>query len=121
MPSFHVTVDECARCVKELDAAHYMHELVKRGVKIAMEVDGKDSNTLHDKSSIDAMAALFAFLVKNAIVSEHQVSKGVARLHKVIDDLKLDVPSAPSLLEDFESMLREEVPASVEPEDEKKV
>ena len=103
-------LDECARCVKELDASHYMHELVKRGVKIAMELDGKNSNTQHDKSAIDAMAALFAFLVKNAIVSEYQVAKGVSRLHKILDDLKLDVPAAPTLLHDFEAMLKEEIP-----------
>ena len=109
-------VDECARCVKELDAAHYMHELVKRGVKIAMEQDGKDSSTQHEKSAIDAMAALFSFLVKNAIISEHQVSKGVSRLHKILDDLKLDVPAAATLLNDFETMLKEEVPI----DDEKK-
>ena len=102
--------------MKELDAAHYMHELVKRGVKIAMEQDGKDSATQHEKSAIDAMAALFSFLVKNAIISEHQVSKGVSRLHKTLDDLKLDVPAAASLLKDFESMLREEMPI----DDEKK-
>jgi programmed cell death protein 4 len=111
-------LDECARCVKELDAAHYMHELVKRGVKIAMEQDGKDSATQHEKSAIDAMAALFGFLVKNAIISEYQVAKGVDRLHRVLDDLKLDVPAAPSLLNDFESLLREELPALVK--DEKK-
>jgi programmed cell death protein 4 len=93
-----------------------MHELVKRGVKIAMEQDGKDSSTQHEKSAIDAMAALFAFLVKNAIISEHQVSKGVSRLHRILDDLILDVPAAPTLLSDFETMLKEEVAI----EDEKK-
>jgi programmed cell death protein 4 len=107
-------LDECARCVKELDAAHYMHELVKRGVKLAMEEDGKDSATLHQKSSIDATAALFGFLVKNAIISEHQVRKGVDRLHRVLDDLKLDVPAAPTLLQDFEMMLQEELPTADE-------
>lgn len=106
-------LDECARCVKELDSAHYMHELVKRGVKIAMEEDGKDSTSQHDKSSIDAMAALFGFLVKNVIISEHQVKKGVARLHRILDDLKLDVPAAPTLLQDFENMLEEELPLVV--------
>mmetsp|Transcript_99022 Transcript_99022/g.285740 ORF Transcript_99022/g.285740 Transcript_99022/m.285740 type:complete len:438 (-) Transcript_99022:161-1474(-) len=105
-------LDECARCVKELDSAHYMHELVKRGVKIAMEQDGKDSATQHEKSSIDAMAALFGFLVKNAIISEYQVKKGVDRLHRILDDLKLDVPTAPTLLQDFENMLKEELPPS---------
>lgn len=109
-------LDEAARCVKELDAAHYMHELVKRGVKIAMEQDGKDSSTQHAKSAMDAMAALFTFLVKNAIISENQVSKGVSRLHRIMDDLKLDVPAAPTLLSDFESMLKEDLPV----DDEKK-
>ena len=102
-------LDEAARCVKELDAAHYMHELVKRGVKIAMEQDGKDSETQHAKSAIDAMAALLTFLVKNAIISEHQVAKGVDRLRRILDDLKLDVPAAPTLLQDFEILLKEEV------------
>eukprot|EP00536_Pseudo-nitzschia_multiseries_P002934 jgi/Psemu1/322787/estExt_fgenesh1_pg.C_410046 len=109
-------LDECARCVKELDTDHYMHELVKRGVKIAMEEDGKDSTTQHEKSAIDAMAALFGFLVKNAIISEHQVSKGVDRLHRVLDDLKLDVPAAPTLLNDFEEILKEEIPNVVKNE-----
>ena len=109
-------LDECARCVKELDSAHYMHELVKRGVKIAMEGDGKDSNTQHEKPAIDAMAALFGFLVKNAIISEYQVSKGIDRLHRILDDLKLDVPAAPTLLKDFEEILKEEIPTIVEAE-----
>ena len=109
-------LDEAARCVKELDAAHYMHELVKRGVKIAMEQDGKNSSTQDAKSAMDAMAALFSFLVKNAIISENQVSKGVSRVHRVMDDLKLDVPTAPTLLEGFEGMLKEDFPI----DDEKK-
>merc|ERR1712157_485326 len=109
-------LDECARCVKELDSAHYMHELVKRGVKIAMEGDGKDSNTQHEKPAIDAMAALFGFLVKNAIISEYQVSKGIDRLHRILDDLKLDVPAAPTLLKDFEEILKEEIPSLEENE-----
>ena len=102
--------------MKELDAAHYMHELVKRGVKIAMEQDGKDSSTQHEKSAIDAMAALFSFLVKNAIISDYQVAKGVSRLHKIIDDIALDVPAGPALLSSFEELLKVEVPI----EDEKK-
>jgi programmed cell death protein 4 len=111
-------LDECARCVKELDSAHYMHELVKRGVKIAMEEDGKDVATQFEKSAIDAMAALFGFLVKNAIVSEYQVAKGVDRLHRILDDLKLDVPAAETLLNDFELLLRDELPTLLK--DEKK-
>eukprot|EP00538_Stauroneis_constricta_P004676 CAMPEP_0119563286 /NCGR_PEP_ID=MMETSP1352-20130426/22912_1 /TAXON_ID=265584 /ORGANISM="Stauroneis constricta, Strain CCMP1120" /LENGTH=452 /DNA_ID=CAMNT_0007611841 /DNA_START=118 /DNA_END=1476 /DNA_ORIENTATION=- len=101
-------LDEAARCVKELDCSHYMHELVKRGFKYAMEEDGKNEETQHTKSAMDAMAVLFGFLAKNAIISEQQVAKGVSRLHGTVDDLKLDVPAADKLLVDFLDMLSEE-------------
>ncbi|GKY97118.1 hypothetical protein MPSEU_000670200 [Mayamaea pseudoterrestris] len=125
-------LDEAARCVKELDAKHFHHELVKRGVMCAMELDGAShcggskgkngaivangdkhvATTATDNddelSNLDAMAALFGFLVSNAIVSENQVMKGVVRLHHLLDDIKLDVPSAPILLESFEKMAMEQ-------------
>ena len=103
-------LDEAARCVKELDARHFHHELVKRGVKIAMELDGNAAQNgaiHHDLSNMDAMAALFGFLVRNAIVSEYQVTKGVKRLHALLEDLTLDVPAAPKLLKEFEAMAEE--------------
>jgi len=96
-------LDEAARCVREMNAPHFHHELVKRGVKISMEKDGLDHSD-SPSSSLDAIAALFSFLVKNAIVSEHQVAKGVSRLHKILPDLKLDVPAAPAMLDEFEKM-----------------
>jgi programmed cell death protein 4 len=99
-------LDEAALCVKELNAPHFHHELVKRAVKIAMEEDGGDGEKTKD-ASIDAMAALFSFLVKNAIVSDFQVSKGVSRLKKILPDLKLDVPGAPGMLKEFEELARE--------------
>jgi programmed cell death protein 4 len=103
-------LDEAARCVKELEAPHFHHELVKRGVFAAMEMDGKDGVAVESDalSNMDAMAALFGFLVRNAIVSDNQVKKGVDRLHKLLPDLSLDVPAAPKLLEAFEAMARAE-------------
>mmetsp|Transcript_2748 Transcript_2748/g.3654 ORF Transcript_2748/g.3654 Transcript_2748/m.3654 type:complete len:444 (+) Transcript_2748:206-1537(+) len=99
-------LDEAARCVREMNAPHFHHELVKRGVKLSMEKDGLDhANT--STSSLDAIAALFSFLVKNAIISEYQVSKGVSRLHKILPDIKLDVPAAPAMLKEFEEMATE--------------
>jgi len=98
-------LDEAARCVRELNVPHYHHELLKRGVKIAMEEDGANSKKSSQTGpSIDAMAALFAFLVTNAIVSEFQVAKGLRKLKKILEDLKLDVPEAPTMLEDFENL-----------------
>ncbi|KAL3760713.1 hypothetical protein ACHAWU_000033 [Discostella pseudostelligera] len=112
-------LDEAASCVRELNARHFHHELVKRGVKIAMEEDGRSSGAVTDGgggtnensegptvcTSLDAMAALFQFLVNNSIVSEYQVAKGVGRLRKLIPDLKLDVPEADGMLVEFEGLL----------------
>ena len=97
-------LDEAASCVRELKASHFHHELVKRGVKVAMEEDGHDHAS--ESSALDAMAALFQFLVNNSIVSEHQVAKGVSRLRKMLSDLKLDVPATPKMLDEFEEMAR---------------
>ena len=71
-----------------------------------MEEDGRDHAST--SSALDAMAALFKFLVDNAIVSEFQVAKGVRRLEKILNDLILDVPAAPSMLEEFEAMARDQ-------------
>jgi len=98
-------LDEAARCVKELNAPHFHHELLKRGLTIAMEEDGAQHGaSTHSDPSIDAMAALFAFLVRNAIVSEFQVAKGLSRVKKIIADITLDVPEAPEMLKEFEDM-----------------
>lgn len=120
-------LDEAASCVRELKAAHFHHELVKRGVRIAMEEDGgrrllydaatTDNNNNNeessesfdsslDLSSLDAMAALFVFLVNNSIVSEYQVAKGIDRLRRTMEDVRLDVPAAPGMLDEFEGMAR---------------
>lgn len=96
-------LDEAARCVKELEAPHFHHELVKRGVTVSMEMEAGNKTEEH----MDAMAALFGFLVRNAIVSEYQVQKGLSRLYKLLPDLSLDVPAAPKLLEEFEKLARE--------------
>jgi programmed cell death protein 4 len=84
--------------VRELKAPHFHHELVKRGVRIAMEEDGGRRSACaasssspppsssscavanDGSSSLDAMAALFVFLANNSFVSEYQVAKGVDRL-----------------------------------------
>jgi programmed cell death protein 4 len=121
-------LDEAARCVRELEAPHFYHELVKRGVFAAMEEDGKQqeqpSEAAQDDappSNVDAMAALFVFLVTNAIVSESQVKRGIRRLHELLPDISLDVPSAPTLLSSFEGLLVSKgLYSVVQPPDEKK-
>eukprot|EP00590_Aulacoseira_subarctica_P008629 CAMPEP_0172424994 /NCGR_PEP_ID=MMETSP1064-20121228/29323_1 /TAXON_ID=202472 /ORGANISM="Aulacoseira subarctica , Strain CCAP 1002/5" /LENGTH=441 /DNA_ID=CAMNT_0013167509 /DNA_START=208 /DNA_END=1533 /DNA_ORIENTATION=- len=102
-------LDEAARCIRELNCAHFHHELVKRGVTAAMEElhDKSDSNCVGiNIDDLDAVAALYAFLVENSIVSESQLRKGMKRLNDAVDDLKLDVtPNAPALLIEFQRLL----------------
>lgn len=98
-------LDEAARCIRELNTPHFHHELIKRGATIAMEEGDHFSS---HSSQLDAMAALFIFLVRNAIVSDAQVIKGMERLRSNLEDLKLDVsPRAPELLKEFEECLKE--------------
>ncbi|EJK59532.1 hypothetical protein THAOC_20224 [Thalassiosira oceanica] len=115
-------LDEAASCVRELKAPHFHHELVKRGIKIAIEEDGH--NHTSESSSLDAMAALFKFLVDNSIVSEYQVGKGASRLRRALPDLTLDVPAAPQMVDEFEQMASERgilrVAGETEEQEEKK-
>eukprot|EP00593_Proboscia_inermis_P000460 CAMPEP_0171299204 /NCGR_PEP_ID=MMETSP0816-20121228/8019_1 /TAXON_ID=420281 /ORGANISM="Proboscia inermis, Strain CCAP1064/1" /LENGTH=479 /DNA_ID=CAMNT_0011774835 /DNA_START=52 /DNA_END=1491 /DNA_ORIENTATION=- len=98
-------LDEAARCIRELNTPHFHHELIKRGGTVAMEEGDHFSS---HSSQLDAMAALFIFLVRNAIVSDAQVVKGMERLRSNLEDLKLDVsPRAPELLKEFEECLKE--------------
>jgi len=101
-------LDEAARCVRELQVPHFHHELIKRGIKIAMEEDGANANHnagAEEDASVDAMAALFLFLIDNSILSENQLKKGLIKVKDSLDDIALDVPDAPQILKEFEDLL----------------
>jgi programmed cell death protein 4 len=101
-------LDEAARCVRELQVPHFHHELIKRGIKIAMEEDGANTNHnvgAEEDASVDAMAALFLFLIDNSILSENQLKKGLCKVKDSLDDISLDVPDAPMILKEFEELL----------------
>jgi len=101
-------LDEAARCVRELQVPHFHHELIKRGIKIAMEEDGANTNHnagAEEDASVDAMAALFLFLMDNSILSENQLKKGLMKVKGSLDDITLDVPDAAQILTEFEDLL----------------
>ena len=89
--------------MRELEALHFHHELVKRGLVIAMEQEAGQNSS---KGSLDAMAALFAFLMQNAILSEEQFRKGLQRFRDVLPDVSLDVPDAKEMLNEFQGMMK---------------
>jgi len=73
-----------------------------------MEEDGANTNHSADAeedASVDAMAALFLFLMENSILSDNQLKKGLCKVKAILEDLSLDVPDAPMILKEFEDLL----------------
>lgn len=91
-------VDEAVRCVKELEAPNFGHEVVKRAVKFALpkpiQFQAHISNLLkhlatHDKTS--------------PCLTTMQAELGFKRLWDDLSDLLLDVPDTKRVLADFEA------------------
>lgn len=87
-------VEEATLCVRRLDTPHFHHEVIKRAV--VMSMDGKSE----DRASV---SDLFAHLRRADVVSPRQFLIGFQRLVECLDDLKFDVPSAETLLNEFVS------------------
>lgn len=85
-------LEEAARCVRELQAPHFHHELVKRAIVMALD------KSPEDRSSV---SSLLAYLVASDVVSQQQFRKGVERLYALLSDLVLDTPNAPALVDEF--------------------
>lgn len=86
-------LNEAARCVAELNVEHFHHEVVKRAITNALGQGEKQCK---------AMSGLLNYLVKETqVISKTQVIQGFNRIQQILDDLKLDVPSAPSIVADF--------------------
>lgn len=84
--------DEAERCLRELHAPQFHHEVVKRAVTLAM--DKSEENQL-------AMSKLLANWSASNLLSNQQAEKGFNRLYKSISDIVLDVPNARSVLTAF--------------------
>jgi programmed cell death protein 4 len=84
--------DEAARCVKQLAAPYFHHEIVKRAIVCALD------RSVEQRQS---MSALLEYLVKEEMVSQAQATKGFRRIYGIISDLILDTPNAPSLVNEF--------------------
>ncbi|PAA74654.1 hypothetical protein BOX15_Mlig025500g1 [Macrostomum lignano] len=86
-------VDEAARCVKELEAPHFHHELVYQAVVMVIE-----------RSTMEVcqrVCRLIAALSESVLLTVDQLEKGLRRVYADIPDIQLDVPNAYLLLERF--------------------
>jgi len=85
--------DEAVRCVRELDAPSYHHELIKRLVSSAV-VDG-------GPRELELALTLTSRLADDALLTSAQLGRGCTRLVDAAPDLRLDHPRAPELLADY--------------------
>mmetsp|Transcript_15784 Transcript_15784/g.60087 ORF Transcript_15784/g.60087 Transcript_15784/m.60087 type:complete len:487 (-) Transcript_15784:145-1605(-) len=84
--------EEASRCVRELSAPFFHHEIVKRAVVTALD---------KDEAGRERIASLLLHLHKNDIVSTRQFEQGFGRLYGLVSDLVLDVPDTPRILATF--------------------
>jgi programmed cell death protein 4 len=93
-------LEEAARCVRELNVPHFHHEVIKRSLKNALEEGGEEN--------AKAMSSLLAFLVVQEIVSPEQLLKGFERFKLVLEDIKLDIPTAQIFFTSFVTRAKED-------------
>jgi len=101
-------LDEAARCIYELNSPLFYHEVVKRAIVQAMDKDETQQIKMSD---------LLIHLVERDQLTAQQAIKGFNRLFGLIDDLKLDTPTAPAVLNAFVTRAIQEsvLPADYKP------
>ena len=87
-------IDEAVRCVRELEAPSYLHEVVKKLVSSAIVDGGERERGL-------ALALTEKLANGDALLSAELLAQGCMRLVEAADDLRLDHPKAPVLLADY--------------------
>ena len=85
-------VQEAARCIHELNAKMFYHEIVKRAVVLAMDKSADQQ---------EQMSNLLSYLMERDQLTTSQAAKGFKRLDGLISELVLDTPTAASILAQF--------------------
>ncbi|XP_042464834.1 MA3 DOMAIN-CONTAINING TRANSLATION REGULATORY FACTOR 1-like [Zingiber officinale] len=80
---------EACRCIRELGVSFFHHEVVKRALILAMEIQTSEPSIL----------ILLKEAAEECLISTSQMVKGFSRLADSLDDLSLDIPTAKSLFE----------------------
>ncbi len=85
---------EATRCLEEMRAPHFYHEIVKRAV-----INALDTDEAKQAQMSELLQALFA----KEVLSPQQATRGFNRLYLLLPDLVLDTPGAAHMLEQFTS------------------
>ncbi|XP_047316859.1 MA3 DOMAIN-CONTAINING TRANSLATION REGULATORY FACTOR 1-like [Impatiens glandulifera] len=75
-------VKEACRCIRDLGMPFFNHEVVKKGLVMAMEKKN------------DGMLDLLEVCFGEGLITTNQMTKGFSRIKDGIDDLALDIPNA---------------------------
>ncbi|XP_077250579.1 MA3 DOMAIN-CONTAINING TRANSLATION REGULATORY FACTOR 1-like [Tasmannia lanceolata] len=75
---------EACKCIRELGVSFFHHEVVKRALITAMEIQAAEPLVLK----------LLKEAAEEGLISSSQMAKGFGRLVESLDDLSLDIPSA---------------------------
>lgn len=85
---------EAQRCLVELHAPHFFHEVVYEAIVTVLEHEGSERET---KLIADFLAAMG----QANIITPNQLELGVHRVYDNLKDLELDIPKARPCLETF--------------------
>ena len=92
-------VHEAARCIHELNAKMFYHEIVKRAVVLALDKSAEQQ---------EQMSNLLSYLMERDQLTSAQATKGFQRLHGMLSELVLDTPTASTILDQFTSRALED-------------
>ncbi|XP_065175633.1 programmed cell death protein 4-like isoform X2 [Sycon ciliatum] len=86
-------LDECARCLKQLNVPHFHHEFVYLAVMLVME---GDQPQVHE-----SIAKCLKYLCDQQCITQAQLERGFVRVFENVEDIRLDVPFVYSVLSSF--------------------
>lgn len=92
-------LQEVDACIRKLNASEFHFQLVKIAIRMVL------TRTEEDRRKI---VTLFDFLFKSGHVGPETMAKGFNALYDQIDDIKLDIPNASSLVHEFVEIGRKE-------------
>lgn len=90
---------EASRCISELNAPFFGHEVVKRALVNSIDKD--------EEKQI-SMSNLLTYMHKNEILSQYQLVKGFEKVNRILPDLVLDTPGAAAIISGFETRARQD-------------
>jgi len=82
-------VNEADRCVRKLNAPSFHFQIVKQAIRLAL------SKTEEQRKKL---VHLLSFFVREGLISQTHVVQGFALSYATLNDIKLDIPTAPATL-----------------------